>query len=1037
MIQRYRTFFLVILAATLPCVIVSAADVFYQAPTVEKSQTIGKSKTTKKTTVTLDDEYSRGPKPMWIWGGKAGEKDRYVFVREFTTKSRRARMIAACDNKMTVKLNGKVVAKGSDWEHPVKVDVSSALKPGKNVLRVTGENAGGPAGLALKLILRRGRQRPQFIVTDKSWKVTKAGGQRPAGSKPAVTLGRMGIKPWGDVFAAAKVTLPSIPRGVFQALPGFKVELIYTVPKAAQGSWVSLTKDDKGRLIASDQGRKGLFRITPAPIGSDKKSKVELLTTKMYGCQGMLHAFGSLYCSVNGGPGSGFYKLTDTNGDDNYDKIEKLKAFQGGGEHGPHALRLSPDGKSIYVIAGNHTNPPKDFDKSRLPSNWGEDLLLPRQWDARGHARGKLAPGGWIAKTDPNGKTWEIVSSGYRNPYDFAFNADGEIFAYDADMEWDMGSPWYRPTRVVHATSGSEFGWRSGTGKWPTYYIDSLPPLVNIGPGSPVGVEFGYGAKFPAKYQKALFILDWTFGTIYAIHSEAKGSTYSAVKEEFLSRKPLPLTDAVIGKDGALYFTAGGRGTDSALYRVTYVGKESTKPVDAKSEEFAALRKLRRQLEALHKKDVSSNKLDFIWKNLSHKDRFIRYAARVALEHQPKQRWYSRALSEKNPTAFTQAMVAFARQVGKAGQPAAIQAMTKFDFAKLSQTDQLGLLRAYALVFIRLGKPNQRQARMVLNQLDKHYPAKTDALNRELCRVLVYLNSPTVITKTLKLMKQPDTRKPEDIAKLLARSDRYGPTIAKMLANLPEMQNTHYAFMLRNMRYGWTLEQRREYFKYLSKAAQRSGGASYTGFINNMRKDALANVSDAEKKLLASSIAPPPVKKASLPKPIGPGKDWTLEDILAASKGGLRGRDFKAGKRAYAAAKCIVCHRFDGEGGATGPDLTNLSGRFSVKDMAEAIVNPSKVISDQYKAHIIVTKGGKTYTGRIASEDKGVVTVLTDPEDGTKVAKIPAGEVDIKKVSKVSIMPKDLLKQLNKQEVLNLIAYLMSRGNPNDLMFRK
>jgi glucose/arabinose dehydrogenase len=280
-----------------------------------------------------------------------------------------------------------------------------------------------------------------------------------------------------------------------------------------------------------------------------------------------------LYLSINGGPGSGLYRARDTNGDDQYDDLTKLKNLAGGGEHGPHALRLSPDGKSIYLIAGNHTDPPADFNASRLPSNWSEDLLLPRQWDARGHARGKLAPGGWIAKTDPEGKTWEMISTGYRNPYDMDFNADGELFAYDADMEWDLGMPWYRPTRVVHAISGSEFGWRSGTGKWPTYYPDSVPPLVNIGPGSPVGVTFGYGTKFPAKYQKALYILDWTFGTIYAIHMEPDGASYKASKEEFLSRTPLPLTDAVVGKDGALYFTVGGRGTQSELFRVTYVGQ--------------------------------------------------------------------------------------------------------------------------------------------------------------------------------------------------------------------------------------------------------------------------------------------------------------------------------------------------------------------------------------------------------------------------------------------------------------------------------
>ena len=65
---------------------------------------------------------------------------------------------------------------------------------------------------------------------------------------------------------------------------------------------------------------------------------------------------------------------------------------------------------------------------------------------------------------------------------------------------------------------GGEYGWRNGTGKWPEYSPDSLGAVVNIGLGSPTGVEFGTGAKFPAKYQRALFINDWTYGKIYAVH---------------------------------------------------------------------------------------------------------------------------------------------------------------------------------------------------------------------------------------------------------------------------------------------------------------------------------------------------------------------------------------------------------------------------------------------------------------------------------------------------------------------------------------
>lgn len=62
-----------------------------------------------------------------------------------------------------------------------------------------------------------------------------------------------------------------------------------------------------------------------------------------------------------------------------------------------------------------------------------------------------------MCKTDPDGKTWEVVATGFRNQYDIDFNGDGELFTYDADMEWDLNTPWYRATRVNHVISGAEF----------------------------------------------------------------------------------------------------------------------------------------------------------------------------------------------------------------------------------------------------------------------------------------------------------------------------------------------------------------------------------------------------------------------------------------------------------------------------------------------------------------------------------------------------------------------------------------------------
>ena len=139
----------------------------------------------------------------------------------------------------------------------------------------------------------------------------------------------------------------------------------------------------------------------------------------------------------------------------------------------------------------------------------------------------------------------------------------------------------------------------------------------------------------------------------------------------------------------------------------------------------------------------------------------------------------------------------------------------------------------------------------------------------------------------------------------------------------------------------------------------------------------------------------------------------------------------------FAATRSIVCHRFQGDGGATGPDLTQLAGRFNLKDLTEAIVDPSKIISDQYRAMQVVTAEGKGYVGRVISETDNQITLLVDPEDSTKIVDIPKDEIDESLPSQTSLMPKDLLKPLNENEALDLLAYLLSRGNPQDPMFKK
>ena len=1064
------------MALLLPTFSVVAQDsangkLFTQKPEIAPSA--GQPEEKKADTPTVN-QFAEGPAPSWIWGDDQNKK--YFVRKKFNGGTQFAFLKAACDNVMVVWLNGEKVAASDNWNEPAELEIKGRLKPGENLIEAEITNAGGPAGFVAKIVLLNRDGKSRFVITDDSWEVAETRDAKEWG-KAKVVSGLDG-HPGGKAFVEGAAA-ESGPRDLFNLLPGFQVEKLFTVPKDKLGSWVNMTTDPKGRLIVSDQGNLGLCRITPPAIGSNDETKVELLDVKidgkmMSGAQGLLWAFDSLYVVCNGGPGSGLYRCRDTDGDDQFDKVEKLRDIPGGGEHGPHAIRLSPDGKSLFVAAGNHTKLPFEVTRntdpqlmggqrteqlratlpegfsSRLMPNWDEDVLLPRYWDPSGHAAGVLAPGGWICKIDPDGKTWDVFSSGYRNQFDFAFNADGEMFAYDADMEYDFGSPWHRPTRVVHATSGSEFGWRSGTGKWPSYYIDSLPELINIGPGSPVGVEFGYGTKFPAKYQKALFICDWTYGTMHAIHMEPSGSSYKATKEEFVSRTPLPLTDCTVGKDGALYFTIGGRGAQSELFRVTYVGKEDTQTVDARDGPSTPdnglvptsprrLRELRRAVEAFHvgKHDVDSVR-NGAFRELGVNDRHIRYAARVAVERVPTDDLLNFVTGAMHlPDIRITACVALARQAEPSYLPQILKILGELDFSKLTEEQQLGLLRAYQLALIRLGNPDKEMCAALAKKFDDLFPQKSDFVNRELSILMVHFQSPGAVKKLVPLLAQERVASQEPIGELLSRNKGYGGVFAAMLANQPDQQQYHYAFVLRNLKTGWTLDDRKAYFAWFEKARTWSGGASYPKYLTNIDNDAFANCTDAERLAIEALGVRKPYVIPELPKAKGPGKDYSVEEVLALATDKLKARDFKNGEKMYKAARCVVCHRFGGDGGATGPDLTQLAGRFNLKDLNDAIVDPSKVISDQYKASVIETKAGKVITGRIVSESKDSITIVVDPENATKTVEVKKSDIETNEPSKVSLMPKDLLKTLNEDEVRDLLAYLLSRGNPNDAMFKK
>ncbi|MDC0157460.1 c-type cytochrome [Verrucomicrobia bacterium] len=835
-----------------------------------------------------------------------------------------------------------------------------------------------------------------------------------------------------------KYSLPPMEKSVedestgLNVPPGFEVDLVYKVDKKKYGSWIAMAFDDKGRLTVSDQGGAGTFSIEiPKPGETFDETKIKKLNVKS-SQWGMLYAFDHLYMM-----GNRTFSRAKVLPNGELGPTEFLCEMAGGGEHGPHSIIVSPDGKSLYVIAGNYTKPPK-FQKTRIRDNWKDDYLL--QNYAYGHNGNGKAPGGWVMKISPDGKEREIMNMGYRNPVDFGLNRDGELFVYDADMEWDIGAPWYRPTRINHGVSGGESGWRATSKKWREYFPDTVGSVVDIGPGCPTGVIAGTNTKFPTHYRDALFICDWTFATMFSIHLKPNGSSYTGEKREFISntKGSLALTDVDVGPDGNMYFCVGGRGGQSSLYRVSYKGSASTElsKLDTTSE-HAKARKTRHMLEAFHG-HPDPKALATAWPYLNDDDYHLRYAARIAIEWQDPKTWAKKAYSEKNDLAAIHALLGLARSDLEGSLAPSVKRLLTVDFNELDKMGKLALLRTYGVIMSRGGMPEADQVKAIGNQLDTQFPAKNDNLNEELCRVLCYLQHPSVVKKTVALMQTTKAKVPDFDAEVMKRNKGYGGKILSSMESNPNILNIHFLFCLKDVQVGWTMEHRKSYLGELKTLMTKKGGNMFTGYIQKIRDSAIASVPEKDKASLQYLMGEvKSIDLSKLPKAKGPGVAWTVDSALKMlNKEPLSGRSYANGHKMFSAGLCVACHRYGKEGGGIGPDLTNLAKRSDYKSILESTLQPNLVVSDQFEQHELTMKDGSLVLGRIVVDDKDEYGLVQSGLEPLKLKKVKKSEVASKKGSKISMMPGGLINSMNADELKDLVAYFVSGGDRRHKVYR-
>jgi putative heme-binding domain-containing protein len=536
---------------------------------------------------------------QWIWfpesaqARSAAAEARY-FRRTFqvTWPADEATVDITADSRFTVWLNGSEIGQGDNGRRVYAFDVKKHMVLGKNVLAVRAYPGRGAAGLLVRLGYAPNGQAKTALVSDHSWQSAATASPRweqvdfdDRSWRPVRVLGPYGrTEPWENLL------WDSGGDDRFAVPAGFRVEQAVKNPGAGDRfSLVNLTFDDKGRLLVSREG--GPVLLCGQPDRAGVLTRVRPYCEQVRNCQGMCWIKDALFLVGDGPQGAGLYRVRDTRGLDKTDEVKLLHKFVGAmGEHGPHAVLRGPDGW-LYVVIGNgawakpdrlaansplrrwpHGQP--GLDQGRPGST--EDVLLPRLDEAHGLDARTLAPGGTIWRLDRDGRNMSLVVAGLRNAYDAAFSSSGVLFTFDSDMEWDEGLPWYRPVRICHCPPGGDFLWRDGTANTPAYYLDSLPAVFEVGRGSPVGMEFYEHNVFPKKYQRALFMGDWSLGVIYAVHLERRGASYGAKVERFCQGAPMNVTDLAVGPDGALYFTMGGRQSPGGVYRIVY--QDRSKP---------------------------------------------------------------------------------------------------------------------------------------------------------------------------------------------------------------------------------------------------------------------------------------------------------------------------------------------------------------------------------------------------------------------------------------------------------------------------
>jgi putative heme-binding domain-containing protein len=245
---------------------------------------------------------------------------------------------------------------------------------------------------------------------------------------------------------------------------------------------------------------------------------------------------------------------------------------------------------------------------------------------------------------------------------------------------------------------------------------------------------------------------------------------------------------------------------------------------------------------------------------------------------------------------------------------------------------------------------------------------------------------------------------------------------------------------LSELKEGWTPELRERYFNWFNKALKKTGGNSYTQFIRTIQENALKNVPFEDRQyfeaLASEAFAEANDIMKDVVQPVGPGQNWTVENVIEAYANNIGSFNHKNGENLFKASLCASCHSINGLGRNTGPELSRVGTRFSLTDLATAIVQPSATISDRYQFTEFHLIDDRIVAGTVLEETKEKYIIATNAFSPDLKTNLMKKNIISQNEASYSSMPPGLINRLNEKELSDLIAFLMAGGDEENKIYQ-